>query len=141
MVDWIFVSRHRLRVEGDVLFIVYDGEMTIEDYRTLHLLLDEAISHHGVRYQLMDLRRIEPLSPDVRREMAKVHSRSPIRAVASFGASASMRVVANLLGRAMELLGFKSRVRFILFKTEEEARAWIDGDRALCAGHDMAATA
>lgn len=124
MNDVVFVGRHRLWQEGDVLRVEHRGPMSHTEYDAMLALLQDAVAHRGIRYYLMDLTHAGPPTPEARRRMSQSEERLDVIIVA-FGASWMMRTVTAMVQRARALLGRRPSVEFQLKATEAEARAWI----------------
>ncbi len=125
MADWGNVGKHRFCVDGDTFVTFNDGPVSLAEMRTLMSKIEQAVQNDGVRYYMMNLARAEAPSPEARRWMAQ-NPYQGITAVVGYGASRTLRIVSDLMRRAMELLDRdKNRTPFRLFETEAEARAFL----------------
>ncbi len=126
MADWGRVGKHSFCVEGDTFVTVNEGPISLAEMQTLMSKIEHAVENKGVRYYLMNLVRAEAPAPEARKWMAQ-NPYQGIDAVAGYGASRTLRVLSDLMRRAMELLDRgKNRTPFRLFGTEAEARAFLD---------------
>jgi hypothetical protein len=120
---WGYVGKHRCRIEDDVFVSINDGPVSLVEMQTMMGQIEAAVQNQGVRFYLMDLTRSEAPSPEARRWMSQ-NPYQGIEAVAGYGASRTVRLLSDLMRRAMNALHRSpSRTSFRLFETEAEARA------------------
>ena len=77
---------------------------------------------------LVDLREGSGASPEARRIAAEAMREMPPRDIAFFGGSFANRMLANLILRAIELLG-SAPMKHVFAATEEEAVHWLNERR------------
>jgi hypothetical protein len=125
--DWDRVGKHRYRIEGDVFVSINDGPISLTEMQTMMGQVQTAVETRGVRFFLMDLTRAEAPSAEARRWMAQ-NRYEGIEATAGYGASRTLRVLSDLMRRALDVLHGSSQKRapFRLFETEAQARAFFD---------------
>lgn len=120
---------HWVRIEGDLVHLRVKGVVKVGDMAEFMRLQAQVKREHGAVFMLYDSRENTGLDPAARKyatDHASIESR--IDAAASFGASFSMRVVVNMLNRALEMLG-REGARVQLFDTEAEARQYLESER------------
>lgn len=125
MPAWGYVGKHRVQIDGDIFISINDGPVSLHEMQTITSQLRDAVETVGVRFYLLDLKRAEAPSPEARRWMTQ-NPYNGTKAVAGYGASRTLRILSDLMRRAMDLLGSKERSQFRLFETEAEARAFFD---------------
>lgn len=127
--EWHRIGNHRIRVEGDLVFSVWDGPSTLEEIQAYHAINERVIAEHGRLFSLIDMRKAHRPPPEARKWITEWSSRFHINAVACFGTSFTVRTFANLLVRAIRLIkGPEGVIAF--FDTEAQARAFLDAERA-----------
>lgn len=119
-----------LHIEGDMVVIKNLNETSLAD---LHIILDayaKVRSRCGRTFALYDGRQGRGMSSAARKELL-AHTEDPNRtanASAVFGAPFAMRILVNMLDRA--LVGLRKRsLGIVMFETESEARAYLDEQR------------
>ncbi len=131
MGEWDRIGKHRFRIEGDIFVSINEGPISLADMQAMMSKIEHAVENNGVRYYLMNLARAEAPSPEARRWMAQ-NPYEGIHATAGFGASRTLRILSDLMRRAMGLLDRdKNRTPFRLFETEVEARAFFGSLRSV----------
>ena len=80
-------------------------------------------------FLLVDVTRLTKISSEGRQLAAQGSRDLNLRGVAMVGASASIRVLAGLVSRAVELVSGSGDNPTRFFETEREARAWINARR------------
>jgi hypothetical protein len=80
-------------------------------------------------FQLVDLTKVDTLTPAVRRVIGDSAKHMQFRGLAMFGASFQMKVVAKLVNSALVLFR-KSPFPQDFFDTQDQALAWVDQMRA-----------
>ena len=126
---WRSFGNHKLRVEGDIVFSVWDGPSTLAEVQALHAIYERVIAECGRAYSLIDLRRAQNPPPDARRWINDWSERYQLAAVACFGASFTVRTVATLLVRAIRLVRGPVGGTMDFFETEAQARAFLASQR------------
>lgn len=128
--DFRPLGGHWVRIDGDLIFLRVKGVVTRVDMAEFMRLQTQIKRERGTVFVLYDSRENTGLEPAARKyatdhatEEARVH------AAASFGAPFGMRVVVNMLNRALEVLR-REGARVQLFDTEEQARGYLESERA-----------
>jgi hypothetical protein len=129
--------------EPDIIFMKAVGYMSVEDGTELLRRQTEFARGRSHAFFLIDMTELEGFSPEVRRRVAEMLKDSPLRGMASYGASLKARVAAKLIITAINLFSAEGRLNPMHFvATESEARAWIARRRVvLGVGIDTAQTA
>lgn len=126
MVEWGNIGKHRVRIDGDVFESVNEGAISLKEMQAMMEQIHHGVEYRGVRFLLMNLAKAEAPSPETRRWMTQNPYRG-INAVAGYGASRTLRLMSDLMRKAMSLLNpTAQRTPFRLFETEAEARAFFD---------------
>ena len=135
---WQSIGNHKLRVEGDIVFSVWDGPSTLAEVQALHAIYERVIAERGRVYCLVDMTNSQRPPPEARQWATEWGRRFHIDAIAGFGASFPLRVASKLLLRAIRF--FKgSEFTMEFFETEAEARAFLATERARLAAMGGAA--
>lgn len=129
MKDLVEFGTHRAWVEGDVARVVEQGLVSLSEIQTLVALIKRWQKEYGIQYALLDVRRMLPFEPEVKKWLMHEFKTIRLRAVVGIGASATVRVMTTLGEQAMDLLGYKDRTSIVSLRTEAEALAWIEADR------------
>ncbi|WP_225413187.1 SpoIIAA family protein [Stigmatella hybrida] len=116
--------------EPDIVRLTPHGQFDLREAREMILRVREFQKGREALYLLVDARQGTGFSAEVRRAISEDRSLVPYAGVALFGASFTLRTIANMMERANVLLGRPSTYQSVFTKTEEEARAWIDAQRA-----------
>lgn len=122
------IGEHTIIDEGDVIACYYKGPVSLEEIQAVHDILDAALAAHKSVYQMIDFRTVPIPSAEVRRWIANWAQTRSLRAVVSFGASAPLRLIMNLLQNAIRLIKGHAP-QTVLLRTEQDARAFIEEDR------------
>lgn len=127
--EFLRIGRHLLRQEGDIVFVVWNGDVGLEDVRELVEVVGRIHAAQPILFMLSDSRNTGSFDPEARRWVAQqTKERSLIALSVIFGASFPVRIVASMIHRAMRLLAPGSP-ETVFFATEAEARAFIDEER------------
>lgn len=119
-------DKHRVDVFDDYYLFVANGDI-LEDHAKK--IIEIAVKHFGDKpyFILGDLTHIGSINPAARKYLAESAGSSSAGA-ALWGASFQTRVIANLLLNAINLIK-KHAIPSTFFKTEAEARSWLDQRR------------
>ena len=128
--DFRPVGDHSVRIEGDIVFVRAKGVVKIEDMMQFLRVQAQVKRERGVVFVLYDSRENTGLEPGARK-YANDHGEADSRAnaAASFGAPFGMRVLVNMMNRALVMLR-KDGAPVQLFDTEAQARQYIEAERA-----------
>jgi hypothetical protein len=127
--EWQSIGKHRFRVEGDLIYSVWDGPSTLAEIQAANAMIERVIAEHGRAFCLHDMRKAHRPPPDARQWLTEWSARVKVAAVACFGTSFTVRTFATLLVRAIRFLkGPEGILEF--FETEAQARAFINAERA-----------
>lgn len=129
MKEMVEFGTHRAWVEGDVMRVVEQGLVSLSEIQTLMALIKRWQKEYGIQYALLDVRRMLPFEPEVKKWLMHEFKTIRLRAVVGIGASATVRIMTSLGEQAMDLLGYKDRTMIVSLRTEAEALAWIEADR------------
>ncbi|MBJ6760519.1 STAS/SEC14 domain-containing protein [Myxococcaceae bacterium JPH2] len=81
-------------------------------------------------YLLADVRQGTGFSAETRKAVSDDPSLTPYAATVFFGASFAMKTIANMMMRAMALLGRAASGEMMFLDSEEAGRAWLADHRA-----------
>lgn len=127
--QWGYVGKHRVGIDGDVFVCINDGSVSLHEMMAINDRIRDAAKTLQVRFVLLDLSHSEAPSPEARKYMAK-NPYVGIEAVAGYGAGRTLRVLSDLMRKAMVLLGNGGgRAEFRLFTTEADARHFLQSLR------------
>lgn len=117
-------------VPPDILRLEYSGQIEAEAIEALRTVTDELRASHGDYLMLLvDLRNATSMSHAARKKMVEVSRGSPWAASAMVGASFKLRVVAELITKAVGLI-MRVEAKSQFFDTEEQAMTWLGERRA-----------
>lgn len=124
-----FVGRHRLRTEGDVVFLQMDGDMVLDESKQIHAELERVLAEVGSVFVLVDMSYGRNTAPDARRFIAEWNRRHRVSGAVIFGGRVPQRAAATLVFAAIRLFR-PGMFPLAMLKTEAEARAWIVEQRS-----------
>jgi hypothetical protein len=127
--EWQFFGKHKARVEGDIVYSVWDGPTSLAEVQAHHAVVERVLAERGQVYSLVDVRSSQSPSPEVRQWLAEQSKGYKVAAFALFGASFTMRTLATLMWRAGRILT-RDETEIGFFETEAEARAFLAAARA-----------
>lgn len=116
--------------EPDLIFLRLVGSVSDEEGRELDLRQRELAGRLARVFFLIDLERLDKLTPGVRKASTETLRELPTRGIAFCRAPFKARVLAKMIITALNMFraeGDKHAVEFA--ETEDEARAWIDARR------------
>lgn len=128
--DFRRVGDHGVRIDGDLIILSIKGVVTLDDMVEFMRLQVQVKRERGSVFVLYDSRQNTGLDPAARKyatDHADVDSR--VSAAASFGAPFGMRVLVNMLNRALVML-HRDGTMVQLFDTEAQARQYLEAERA-----------
>ena len=123
------LGTHEYRIEEDLLFLRYSGQLTPEHAREIMSLVHTVRARWGRVLVLTDSSRGAVMPPQTRKafmDLLTPATRMDYQAV--FGMPGPMRVIAFLLTRAARLMG-RSQLEIEFFATETAARAYLNAKR------------
>lgn len=126
----VLIGPHRIVCGPDMYFAEFVGDLRTEHMPELNAVGNRYMRRNGYKLILVDASRAGTMTPEARRINVENLRRNPgLSATAVFGTSMVTRTIVTLLFKAMDLLsGREAAVAF--FKTESEARVWLDAQRA-----------
>lgn len=113
-----------------VLFIKYQGAISLQDMKELRDIVDVVAKTTAPVFLLSDLSHAGPMGAEVRRFTGEWLANSHVGGGANFGAAPFARAAGELVASLMRLIHI-TKVPFTFVKTETEAREWIAKQRAL----------
>lgn len=117
-------------VQPDVLRLEWSSQLEPEAVEAMRSITDELRARHGGSVMLLvDLRNANTVTPAARKKLVEVSRDSPWAATAMVGASFKMRVLAELISKAVQLI-MPGRAKSEFFDTEEQAMTWLGQQRA-----------
>jgi hypothetical protein len=120
------IGSHRFHMEGDVVVGKLRGNIHEDHAVQIFALLRQISDQHGPYFLLTDLSELGTIEPAARRAMTRQTGVVGCRASAIYGASLVARTVVTLVVRAIEMVHRPSDSPTRFFKTETEARAFLD---------------
>jgi len=135
---WLDLGPHTFRLEPqtDTFIFCAGGDFTLDTTRVLVAELRRFSETRERLFVLADASGMGQLSGEARRLLAELLKDLPIVATVVFGASFAQRVLATLADKTNNLIRRAGRYETRFFKTEAEARAWLEKKRhrALASG-------
>ncbi len=129
MNELIAFGGHRMWVDGDVARVTHEGLVSLRDAQTAYNQLVRWHNEGKIQYLLVDMRRMLPYEPAVRRWLAMEAPPLLLRGTAMVGMTTSVRVVLSLLERALALVGKSLPSNLHAANSIDEAKAWFEQDR------------
>lgn len=125
----VHIGPHRIVCGPDMYFAEFVGDLRLEHMPEVNAVGNRYVRRNGYKLILVDASRAGTMTPEARRMNVENLRKNPgLSATAIFGTSMVTRTIVTLLFKAMDLLsGREAAVAF--FKTEAEARAWLDVQR------------
>jgi hypothetical protein len=127
--DEVFYSRkHSLIFESSELCVIkYDGPLLAADIHNIHSELKRWSQGRPRFSMLVDLSSTGDVEPAARKAAAETLDVPNLTAVAGYGQSWPVRATATLTAALIRAFGkVKCPIRF--FATEQDARAWLEGN-------------
>ena len=115
--------------EPDIVRLVPQGQIQLREVREMILWVREFQRSREALYLLVDAHKGTGFSAESRRALNEDRSLVPYTGVAFFGTSFTLRTIANMMGRANELMG-RASIPTVFTATEAEARTWLAAQRA-----------
>lgn len=123
------IGAHYFWLEGDLAITVIDGNMSAEEVVAMQQVSKPISDQCGYVLSLVDASRAGTVTPEARRVSADYQRKNPVPgAVGVFGTGVMLRAINALYSRAISLLTTTPR-EMALFKTEAEARLWLESQR------------
>lgn len=125
------IGTHGIRVDGDLIVLVANGEMTVPDIEAMQAMVVEIRRREGLCYMLVDLAGMTGLSSEARRQVAVWGQSESTRLTASavYGCGFAMRALITLTLNAVRVLS-RTPIETAFLSDEAAARAWIAAHRA-----------
>lgn len=130
MGDWQAVGKHRMRIQGDVVFARTRGEVTGDEVVALLDHMKKVEREYGYVFEIVDASVGGSMSAEARRQNAEWHKQHHIHIeLVVFGAGLLIRTMITLLANAFRLMGSR-QISPSFVATEAEAWAWVERRRA-----------
>lgn len=113
----------------DLGHVIYDGQVDGPMVASLNAQSRRILLGRPRLFMLVDVTKLTKITSEGRKLAAQGSQDLNLRGVAIVGASASIRIIAGLVGRAVELLSGSTNNPTRFFETEREARTWIAARR------------
>jgi hypothetical protein len=118
------LGTHEIRIEGDTIFLIQQGDYSLDDALKTHAEIEGVLNKLGRVFVLVDQSHAGQTSPEARRSITEWNKRHRASGSAVFGGSRVSRAAATLVITAIRL--FKPDTAPTIFtESEAEARAWI----------------
>lgn len=127
------VGSHWLSIEDDIVFLIQDGDYTLNDALKTHAEIEGVLARLGHAFVMVDQSRGGTTSPQVRRYIADWNKRHRASGAVIFGGNPIGRAAAILVLSAIRLFQ-PDTMPTVFTATELEARAWISAQRARLTG-------
>lgn len=122
--EWIACGKHRMRSEGNLLWVQFIGDISMDEFRQICAEGDRLIALYGGIYMLADVEQAATMPPEIRRAVVGWIRQGKVRGVANIKANMTLRGLSILLVTAVRVLsGVPGEVTFVA--SEDEARAWV----------------
>lgn len=117
------IGPHPLWIDGDTLYMKFNGVLTLDEARQMMTRCDEVCRQHGWVFMLADLTDADPAGLDARKLIATWPLLGRY-AIAAYGMSTPVRAIMQLMRAARRLLG---RQQLDSYAAADEAAAlqWI----------------
>ncbi|GEN09721.1 hypothetical protein SAMN05443572_109372 [Myxococcus fulvus] len=127
---WTFGDSKVWLESPDIVRLVNVGPFDVKLIHDLAGVAAELRETHPTLYLINDSRRTSSITSEARRILSETPEVMPFAGTVIFGASFSLRTMANMMGRASMLLGRTRGAPFGMVDTEDQARAWVADLRA-----------
>lgn len=114
------IGRHYVKIDGDILFMKYVGDLTLPEMEELIALLEETFGMEPY-YAVLDYSEMASVDAAARKRISAWTTDRGFRGAAIFGASMTMRAVTALVQSAIRLLS-KKYIPVTFVKDEAQAR-------------------
>lgn len=121
--EW--VGKHSIGLEDDMILLRCDGFMTVAEITELHTIADRLMAGRGDLYVLSDGTNAGNSEPETRKLIVEWFQSHSFSAAASYGGSMIHRAISALIVNAVRIVN-KKIIPMSFFKTEAEARRWLD---------------
>lgn len=124
------IGAHHLDEEGDLIKLEFHGDITLPDIQQILSAISDMIARQGTFGVLANAAQMGTMTPAARRHVGSFTDAHHGYGAAILGASLPVRAVMTLVTRAVEIFRrheLPGGIQF--FKTEAEARAWLDAQR------------
>jgi hypothetical protein len=129
MDEWRPVGTHLIRVEDDILYIRFIGDVSLADTKALTAVQEEILARHGHLFCITNLNEGGSFAPEGRKFLGAWNKKHSVAGVAQYGGSLVAQVMALLMLGAIRAFG--GNVPEMKYVTnEEEGRAWVFAQRA-----------
>ena len=120
---------HKVRIDGDLVFMRSCGVTTLEDLHALRVLYERVRREQNALFVLYDSRAGGGVDRAARKYLLEPSpNESRPDAAATFGARFSSRILISMIDRALIAFG-KAPSGVAMFDTEDEARAYLERER------------
>lgn len=124
------IGPHSLHIDGNLASVVLVGELLVEHIPAFFKVIDTVGDGQDALYLLVDISLLQGMSAEVRRLAVAWKGLGRAGDSAIVGATVFTRTLVLLISRAASLVRSKPRMRDLaFFKTEEEARLWLNSRR------------
>lgn len=115
---------HIVRIEEDIGYIQFIGDLTPADLSSLLSIVDDIIAQHGRYGAVIDARQMGAVSPATRRLLSQWKGSEYCYGNAVFGQGFAVRVSMTMAMRAVQLFTGRS-FPVAFFNTETESKSWL----------------
>lgn len=118
-------GKHEAYVEGDIIRSIPRGEITLSEVHLFNDIAMELIAKYGYCFYLADIKESTGIEASARRYSAQWSIGKPVLGIAMFNAGLIASTLFTLLLKAANIIR-KQPLPFAFFRTEQEARAWLE---------------
>ena len=122
------MGKHEIRIEGDVLFLKWVGELSQSDVREIFDTMARMLAEHKWVFMVIDARNATGWGRDARRTAIDWPHQHRVGAVVHIGASLTIRALTGLIAPALKMLRRASPVPMYV-NDEEQALACVQARR------------
>lgn len=125
----VWIDRHRVWQEDDLIAACFDGPMGLAASQRFHARVAAVLAEYGRVYVLLDMARLTGIDAEARRYISDWHKTHRVTAVAVHGAGVTVRALSTLLWHAIRLIA-RSPMEAVMSPDEASARRWLAEKRA-----------
>jgi hypothetical protein len=123
------IGTHRIQIEGDIVFLIQEGDYPVEDAHKPHAEIEAVLGKLGRAFILVDQTHGGQTTSAARKAITEWNKKHKASGAAIFGGGIATRAAATLVVSAVRLFR-PDTMPTVFTQNEAEGRAWIAAQRA-----------